>query len=299
MSSKLPDDVWEGARIIWESTQKITDRELLAQLQEIYGDKAPKSHTAIGRRRKNWAKNNFGDGDIGAPKTHQAKKPRTKNAPRNKNNAPKMHQNNKEHLDAPNKDDAPKMNQNTGLVVWAKTEQRIHAAAEKLILDKQEKAKIILKQRRRIKKLGELQDTILDTINNSLRGFDQDEDGEKIAKPDSSMASTMRAARVLSTLTTSQKSLYEQEMTVCGIKKDDFEISDQERRMQSLKLLDGIDEEERRARDEKLPELMERLRLFESMSVDDLDKPEGSGDGYAEEAGDYDIYDSDDDEGDE
>lgn len=53
------DDVWKVARFIWENTDKITDRDLVKQLEESHGEYAPKSSGSISKRRnkEGWVKN--------------------------------------------------------------------------------------------------------------------------------------------------------------------------------------------------------------------------------------------------
>lgn len=267
------DDVWEAARIIWENTPKISDRELLERLIETFGKRAPTSHTTIGRKRKSqkWVKK----AGLDAPKKDtETKKKRTKNAPKaratkaqNNNNTSK---NNKEHDSAPSQenksDNAPKQG---ALILWQHTEDKIKAEAERIILDAKEKAKIVLKHRRRISQLGALQETVLDTLNN-LQHLDPEFDGEKVAQV---LGISDASARVLRALTDSQESIFKQEMTVCGITMADFEMSEQDRRMAGLAALEGIADEEAQMRQTLKAELTERLAQIEIMTLDDVELP--------------------------
>ena len=267
------DDVWEAARIIWENTPKISDRELLERLIETFGERAPTSHTTIGRKRKSqkWVKK----AGLDAPKKDtQTKKKRTKNAPKakatkaqNNNNTSK---NNKEHDNAPKQenksDNAPKQG---ALILWQHTEDKIKAEAERIILDAKEKAKIVLKHRHRISQLGALQETVLDTLNN-LQHLDPEFDGEKVAQV---LGISDASARVLRALSDSQESIFKQEMTVCGITMADFEMSEQDRRMAGLAALEGIADEEAQMRQTLKAELTERLAQIEIMTLDDVELP--------------------------
>lgn len=267
------DDVWEAARIIWENTPKISDRELLERLIETFGKRAPTSHTTIGRKRKSqkWVKK----AGLDAPKKDtETKKKRTKNAPKaratkaqNNNNTSK---NNKEHDNAPSQenksDNAPKQG---ALILWQHTEDKIKAEAERIILDAKEKVKIVLKHRRRIKQLGELQETVLDTLNN-LQHLDPEFNGEKVAQV---LGISDASAKVLRALTDSQESIFKQEMTVCGITMADFEMSEQDRRMAGLAALEGIADEEAQMRQTLKAELTERLAQIEIMTLDDVELP--------------------------
>lgn len=267
------DDVWEAARIIWENTPKISDRELLERLIETFGKRAPTSHTTIGRKRKSqkWVKK----AGLDAPKKDtQTKKKRTKNAPKaratkaqNNNNTSK---NNKEHDNAPSQenksDNAPKQG---ALILWQHTEDKIKTEAERIILDAKEKAKIVLKHRRRISQLGALQETVLDTLNN-LQHLDPEFDGEKVAQV---LGISDASAKVLRALTDSQESIFKQEMTVCGITMADFEMSEQDRRMAGLAALEGIADEEAQMRQTLKAELTERLAQIEIMTLDDVELP--------------------------
>lgn len=43
----VPKEVWAAAKALWESTANITYQEVVDHLQEVYGDKAPASKSAV------------------------------------------------------------------------------------------------------------------------------------------------------------------------------------------------------------------------------------------------------------
>ena len=51
---KVPEEVWEAAQALWESTPNITYQEVVDHLQEDYGDKAPSSKSAVYNRAKKY-----------------------------------------------------------------------------------------------------------------------------------------------------------------------------------------------------------------------------------------------------
>lgn len=257
----LPKDMWEAARVIWESTEKISDRDLLARLQEIYGDDAPKSHTAIYKRRtkENWHKVDFREmnkGTDGGTNKGTNKKAGNKNP----NNRPKPLENNKETTEGTG-------NKNShDIVVWQETEEKIHKAAEKLVLDNEQKARIIKKHRKRIEQLGQLQESTMGVLD-MLHGKDLEEDSEEISKI---IIIAETSSRTLAQLSTTQKVVFEQEMAVCGITVDDFKESEQDRRMKGIEQLAGIADEEAQARQQLQATLKERLERFRTLEIDEL-----------------------------
>ncbi len=52
MDKESVDDVWAAAKLIWENTAKISDRDLIEQLTISFGELAPKSNGTISKRRK-------------------------------------------------------------------------------------------------------------------------------------------------------------------------------------------------------------------------------------------------------
>lgn len=271
------DDVWEAARIIWENTPKISDRELLERLIETFGERAPKAHTAIYKRRKkeNWQKNEtVSTGTEAETKgtDEGTKTPSGNKKPKNTSQSlEKSSENNKGTDEGTSSRGGNTGNNsiNQSLILWQHTEQKIKAEAERIILDAKEKAKIVLKHRRRIGQLGALQETVLDTLNN-LQHLDPEFDGEKVAQV---LGISDASARVLRALTDSQESIFKQEMTVCGITMADFEMSEQDRRMAGLAALEGIADEEAQMRQTLKAELTERLAQIETMTLDDVDLP--------------------------
>lgn len=256
--------MWEGARVIWENTPSMSDRDLLARLQEVYGDKAPKTHSAITRRRnkEKWVKKSSTRAKSSTTSRHQKKFPSTKKSDDDPETLDNTDKNNKETQSTKQ---APA---GTTLTVWQETEEKILKEVERLTLDAEQKKAIILKHRKRLRQLGELQDSTIDTVN-TLYGLDPKHNGDEIVQ-------TITIAEVLSKtlkqLTDSQKTIAEQELPLCGITPEDFSQSEQEKRMQSLEALSYIDEEQRVMRQAKQLEMRERLKEFEAMQLEGIDE---------------------------
>ena len=306
---ELPPDMWEAARILWENTPGMTDREVHDRLIELYPDEAPKNHSSVARRRQKekWQRKNplnATESATDATSSNKSSANRSKSAKNatkkakktandcNKNDSNSSQtlddtdQNNKESDDATNESDCNK-NCNTGLVLWSETEKRMYREVEKLILDNQQKTEIIIKHRKRIRQAGELWETNAKLLQ-ALHGLDAAEDGETIKQI---LVSAESISRTLTALTMSQKVLFEQEMLVCGIKWEDFEMSEQDRRMEGMKALDGIYEEAQRKREELKQAMQQRLPEFENLNLNDATFTEAD---YAE------VYeDSEDDEDDD
>lgn len=51
---KVPDEVWEAAQALWESEPNISYQDVVEHLQEVYGDKAPSSKSAVYNRAKKY-----------------------------------------------------------------------------------------------------------------------------------------------------------------------------------------------------------------------------------------------------
>lgn len=232
----LPKEVWEMARTIWENTEDITLDELVEKLSGIFGEVPDKSGIAKKIKKEGWIKKIAVKNSTKIPQ--DLKKP-------NKNN-------NVQH-------EVAVLENSTKT-----TEQKIDEVLEELVLDANAKKKIILKHRRRIKHLGELQEATMQNIE-SLYGLDAERDADKIKA--TIMINTALSA-TLEKMASVQESVFKQEVLVSGIVPEDFQQSEQERRMQSLHLLEGISEQESQARANKIPELMERLAQFESMELD-------------------------------
>lgn len=248
----LPNDMWAAARVIWERTEKISDRDLLARLQEIYGDNAPKSSGTIAKRRKkeHWQKYSILHGS----KQEAGKTSGSKNS----KNTPQALEDNKEA-----EQEARSKNE---VAVWQETEEKIHKAAEKLVLDNEQKARIIKKHRKRIEQLGQLQESTMGVLD-MLHGKDLEEDGEVISKI---IIIAETSSRTLAQLSATQKVVFEQEMAVCGITAEDFKESEQDRRMKGIEQLVGIADEEAQARRQLQATLKERLERFRTLEIDEL-----------------------------
>lgn len=239
----LPKEVWEMARTIWENTTDISYDDLIERLVELFGDDAPTAKATICARAKKeqWKKR------TNLKKSERKSEQKTKNS----------NENNKVEL-------ALSLDKKRTEQAIQTTEQKIDEVLEGLVLDANAKKKIILKHRRRIKHLGELQEATMQNIE-SLYGLDAELDADKIKA--TIMTNTALSA-MLEKMASVQESVFKQEVLVSGIVPEDFQQSEQERRMQSLHLLEGISEQESQARANKIPELMERLAQFESMELD-------------------------------
>lgn len=286
-NKSLPDDVWEAAKLIWENTPKITDSELIEQLTVAFGDDAPKSTGTVSKRRSKhkWKKNTL----VAATK-RQAKQSESGNNNRNnRNNRNKKARNNSNIPSKTNK----AQNGNNSTALEAKS-GIIDDILDNVVIDAKGRAAIIQKYRRRYKKLGELFDQTLDItlsikdladdatraeeaalIGNYGANFEIGENAE--AEPSSDVeiaAQRVKKAMVLSksltdtttSLAIALKAISEVDMPMLGITADDFKQSEQDRRLGALAALGDIDEKERKAREEKLPEL--HARLLEIMDVE-------------------------------
>lgn len=261
---KLPDDMWEAARVIWENTPSMSDRDLLTRLQELYDDKAPKTHSAITRRRnkEKWVKKTKITHHSSTKKQAPRKKPSTKKEENTSQSLDNTGENNKEN-DSENQ--APP---GTTLTVWQEVEEKVIKEATKLALSIEEKAQIIMKHRKRLAHLGELQENTIGVVN-SLYGLDPKFDGDEIVQT-IQIAETL--SKTLKQLTDSQKVIAEQEMPLSGITPDDFHQSESEKRQASIEAMAGIAEQERMNRQAKLPALMARLKELENMDLNDIDE---------------------------
>lgn len=294
-NSELPENVWEGARVLWENSSNLTDRELYERLKVIYGDDAPKSHTTIGRRRKkeNWQRKftledeKAPDEEIDAPKNAPNKKKttnsRTKKPRKNAENDDNSSKNNRESEDAPSENSRTK--NNAEIILWREVEEKVYNEARKVLLTQEQKNK----------KIFELQDLLNDGIvmaqsHNALTnrlaevlGVD-DEATKQVAVISESYG--RNTGMYISNL----ESIMKMAFTVFGIKMQDFEISEQDRRMEGMKALDGIYEEAQRKRDELQQAMQKRLPEFENLTLDDAEFGESD---YAA------VYEDDEDEDDE
>lgn len=239
----IASEVWETARTIWENTPDISYSELVEKLIEIFGEEnAPASKSAVATKAKkeNWKKKS-------KLKKTERKKERTQSF-ENKDN---------------------KGNNKVIPVAVLNAKTKIEREMDSLVLNAEQKRKIIQKHRKRLEQLGDLQDSTIDTVN-MLHGLDPELDGEKIQKV---IVISETLSRTLNQLTASQKMIAEQEFVVCGITVDDFKESEQQKRMATFEALEQLDEMERVKRQQINQELKQRLREFELMA----------------ETGDYDV----------
>lgn len=243
----LPDDVWEAARVIWENTPDISYRQLIEQLKSIFGDHAPTSTGSISNRKKKegWTKKRI-----------------------NKTGRSIAKQNTKHSSEQSEQSDAKNNKGDTShtIEVFRTAEQKIEHEAQKLVMSAEDRAKIIIKHRRRLRQLGEFQDQTVETaqlLNDC--NFDDPEDGERIQRI---IIVTETLSRTLAQLTQAQKVIAEQEMPMCGITAEDFSQSEQERRLQGLEALAGIHEEEEQMRAIKRQELLDRMSMITQMEHD-------------------------------
>lgn len=250
------DDVWAAARFIWENTPKITYRELMQQLEEVYGKDAPKSISSVTKKRnkEGWEKTKL----IETVKIEQ--KPRTKQG-ENKKKSEQSEQENNFVLTETNK--AGKVR--TSEPVRTKT-AKVEQIINDLVVNKEKKAALILKTRKRLANVGGLSDSVLDVLSTLVaQAFDAGVDPEEIQKAlvlsDALSTSLDKMARVV-------KIIAETELPLSGITPDDLQESEQDRRLGALDKLKGIHEAENAARAAKLPELQERLRRMEVMNYD-------------------------------
>lgn len=276
-NTALPEDMWAAARLIWENTIKITDAELIEQLEVKFKDNIPKSTGTISKRRskEKWTKNTLAE----AGKRVEAQEADTptgnnfggkkKNIPRKTNKAQKMEKS-------------------------ADQEERkgiIDGIMDDVVLDAKGRASIIHKYRRRYLKVGELFDQAIDItasikdqadevdqFQEELYGgkFEIGENGaiaEEIQKKAEQAMDRVQKTMLLSkrltdtavSLAMGLKMLSEVDMPMCGITAEDFKESAQDRRLGALALLGDIDKKEKEARDRLVPELHDQLRAIEEI----------------------------------
>lgn len=246
-------EVWETARAIWENTPNISYAELIERLKELFGDEAPSSKSTIFHRikKEKWTKKGPLKNDF--PSNGRGKKSNESSKNQKKSNSKKAINNNE-------------LNART-LIEHRTIKEKIHQEYEKLVLDAEQKKQIIFKHRRRLLQLGEMLDGTIAVVNH-LHGLDPEVDGEKIQRL---IVISEVLSRTTNQLTASQKVIAEQEFTISGITVDDLKQSEQEKRMEGLKLLEGIEEEERAFREQSKLTLMQRLHEFEHMQLNNLD----------------------------
>lgn len=284
-NKSLSDDVWAAARLIWENTAKITDGELIKQLEVSFGDDAPKSTGTISKRRSkhNWTKNTL------AEATKRSSE-QSEGGNKNRNNRNNKARNNSNIPAKTNK--AQNRNNPTPLEVKSGI---IDDLMDSVIIDAKGRAEIIKTFRRRYGKLGDLFDQTID-ITLSIKDLADDvtraeeeaiagnyganfEIGENSETEPSdeaeAAAQRLKKAMVLSktltdtttSLAVALKMISEVAMPMMGITADDFKQSEQDRRLGALASLGDIDEKQREARNSKLPELHARLLELEQVEA--------------------------------
>ena len=282
-NAKLPKDVWEAARMIWENTISITDRELIEQLEVAFGESAPKSSGTISKRRKkeSWQKNNLVKAIKKGPKKGPKQEAREDGSKQNRK------QNAQKNSLIPTKTNKAQ-NMESSASLEAKKD-KIDDISESIVVDAAARAKVIKKYRKRYFNLGEVFDQALE-VTLSIKGLVDDaariesealegrygasfEIGENAPDSKDDVAEVelanekVKKAMVLSkTLTDTTaglamalKMISEVDMPMLGITADDFKQSEQDRRLGALAALGDIDDKQREARDRLLPELYERL----------------------------------------
>lgn len=294
-NKSLSDDVWAAARLIWENTAKITDGELIKQLEVSFGDAAPKSTGTISKRRNkyNWTKNTL------AEATKRSSK-QSEGGNKNRNNRNNKARNNSNIPSKTNK--AQNRNNPTPLEVKGGI---IDDLMDSVIIDAKGRAKIIKTFRRRYGKLGDLFDQALDVTlsipelveaanqaeadamndvlnanyganfeigENAERAPSSDVDGVSVVEmANQKVKQAMVLSKSLTDTTTSLavalKMISEVAMPMMGITADDFKQSEQDRRLGALASLGDIDEKQREARNSKLPELHARLLELEQVEA--------------------------------
>lgn len=276
-NTPLPEDMWVAARLIWENTMKITDADLIEQLEVTFKEDVPKSTGTISKRRKKegWAKNTLAEAgkrveaQATAALTGNNLSGKKKNIPSKTNKAQKV-----EKLDA--------QEEKKGI---------IDGIMNDIVLDAKGRASIIHKYRRRYIKAGELfdqaleitlgikkqadevdqlRDALLEEAESHGGDFEIGENGkitEELEKKTQLAMEKVQKSMVLSkaltdtalSLATGLKMLSEVDMPMCGITAEDFKQSDQERRLGALEALGDIHTEEKEARARLKAELDERL----------------------------------------
>ena len=287
----LPTDIWEAARLIWENTATITDRELIDQLSDAFGEEAPKSSGTISKRRKKeaWKKHNLiKPSKSGSTATKTGAKAEATGAGSKQTRKQKAQ---KKSL-IPSKTNKA---QNTEASAIEEARQAVIGdISESVVVNAADRAKVIQKYRRRYKNLGDLFDQALD-ITLSIKDLADDvtraeqdalvgnyganfEIGENTkAEPSSEVemaGQRVQKAMVLSksltdtttSLAIALKAISEVDMPLLGITADDFKQSEQDRRLGALAALGDIDDKEREARARLVPEL--HARLLEIMDVE-------------------------------
>ncbi|WP_352309063.1 hypothetical protein [Psychrobacter sp. W2-37-MNA-CIBAN-0211] len=257
MSKATADDVWAAAKLIWENTAKISDRDLIEQLTISFGELAPKSNGTISKRRKkeDWEKSK----DV---KQANAKRARQKLEPKQAESTENRNQNDSVLKVVPSTTNrAQILEPSPHLEPKSPTLTEI---TDTIIMNEKQRAAIIIKSRKRVAQVGELTDEGLKVALSVIQHMDS-EDGEQIQK---AIVISDALATTVDKLSRSIKLIAEIEMPLCGITPDDFTQSDRERRMGALDSFGNISEEEDAARALKQPLLMARLARLKEREDD-------------------------------
>ncbi|WP_394211117.1 hypothetical protein [Psychrobacter piscatorii] len=306
------DEIWAAAKLIWENTPQITDRELLDQLQTTYGNSAPKSSGSVSKRRRKeaWTKQSLVKSPKNSLKTQeedagskQSRKQESQNStliPSKTNKA--QNRESKEEVEAAG--------------------SRIGEIADNVVIDAKGRAAIIVKTRRRYANLGGLFDQALAITlsipeladeaarieqealageygaNFEIGGKDKKEPIAEVEAAAQKLQQAMVLSKSLTETTTSLamalKTISEVEMPLCGITADDFKQSDQDRRLGALAALGDINQKEREARERLQPELHERLNRIKAAEASaDFGLDDEGNEGAADDIDEVDYTDVD------
>ena len=251
---ELPSDVWEAARFIWENTALISDRELLHELTIHFKDKAPKSNGTVSKRRnkEGWKKNTeVKERNHTEPKVEPAMEPVVKT----------RNQSSKSKKVVPPKNNKAKKREPAGYL--EPINRKLVAIAESVVMSANDRNRIINKHRKRYETAGKIGDRSLVLLIALLDMVDDNEsDPETLQK---ALVVSDSSSQILERIVKSLKVLSEVELPLCGIGPEDFQQSEQERRLGALDKLKGISEKEKLARDTKKPQLAERLAEIRQM----------------------------------
>lgn len=251
---KLPKDVWEAARFIWENTMSISDRELVEELQTHFTDDAPKSGGTISKRRnkEGWKKSKI---------AKQWNQDEVKTQSRVESGAKKRNHSAKSKKVIPSKGNRAEKLESVGYL--ESRGKQLETIADSIVLNAKDRNRIINKHRARYDSAGLLSEKSLDLL---IKLFDMvddnDSDPELLQK---ALVVSDSSSQILERIVKSLKVLSEVELPLCGIGPEDFQQSEQERRLGALDKLKGISEKEKLARDTKKPRLAERLAEIRQM----------------------------------
>lgn len=144
--------------------------------------------------------------------------------------------------------------------------RKLVAIAESVVLSANARNRIINKHRARYESAGLLGEKSLALLLDLFDMLDdEDSDPESMQK---ALVVSDSSSTILERIVKSLKVLSEVELPLCGISAEDFQQSEQERRLGALDKLKGISEKEKIARDTKKPELVERLAQIRQMESD-------------------------------